>query len=47
MQDSHFSSGTRVELECTDGALHAGVLLRMPFYDKSADIPRGRVLADW
>lgn len=34
--------GAAVEIGCQDGGLHAGELVEMPFYDKLAEIPRGK-----
>jgi glycine cleavage system aminomethyltransferase T len=36
--------GTKVQIGCIDGKLHEGELVNMPFYDKSCDIPRGRLV---
>lgn len=34
--------GTAVAIGCRDGALHPGELVELPFYDKQAEIPRGK-----
>jgi glycine cleavage system aminomethyltransferase T len=36
--------GTRVAITCKDGSLHDGELVEFPFYDKQAEIPRGRLV---
>lgn len=37
-----FSEGQIVEVACKDGVNHAGELASLPFYDKLAEIPRGK-----
>tara|TARA_B100000029_G_scaffold406079_1_gene406628 strand:- start:311 stop:1474 length:1164 start_codon:yes stop_codon:yes gene_type:complete len=37
-------SGTAVDVGCRDGKLHPAELVEMPFYDKAAEIPRGKLV---
>ncbi len=37
-----FGEGDQVEIRCIDGAMHSGELVELPFYDKQAEIPRGK-----
>lgn len=37
-------AGTDVSVGCKDGAQHDGVLTDLPFYDKAAEIPRGKLI---
>jgi glycine cleavage system aminomethyltransferase T len=34
--------GTEIQMGCKDGAMHTGTLVELPFYDKLAEIPRGK-----
>ncbi len=36
------AAGSNVQVGCRDGHLHAAELIEMPFYDKLAEIPRGK-----
>ena len=42
MDKPGFSEGDVVQIRCTDGQLHPGSLTEVPFYDKLAEIPRGK-----
>ena len=42
MDNPGFSEGDVVQIRCTDGQLHPGSLTEVPFYDKLAEIPRGK-----
>ncbi|MGB5707031.1 MAG: aminomethyltransferase family protein [Arenicellales bacterium] len=42
MNQPDFTHGNSVSIGCTDGENHGGVLVEMPFYDKRAEIPRGK-----
>lgn len=42
MHEADMEPGTQVEIECIDGAVHAGELHVLPFYDAEAEIPRGK-----
>lgn len=35
-------AGSAVNIGCKDGSLHPGELVKLPFYDKLAEIPRGK-----
>jgi aminomethyltransferase len=37
-------AGTAVTVACKDGAMHEGKLIEPPFYDKQAEIPRGKLV---
>ena len=38
------SVGAKVKIGCRDGKQHDAVLIEVPFYDKMAEIPRGKVI---
>lgn len=38
------TAGTAVRIRCRDGAMHEACLVELPFYDKLAEIPRGRLV---
>jgi aminomethyltransferase len=42
MDEPDPGEGTAVLIQCTDGEMHAGELVDMPFYDRDAEIPRGK-----
>jgi aminomethyltransferase len=42
LESDTWQAGTEVLVGCRDGALHTGTLVEMPFYDKLAEIPRGK-----
>ena len=43
LMDSHeFGPGTEIGVACSDGSIHAGKLVSLPFYDEQAEIPRGK-----
>ena len=42
MDDPELGPGSEVDVRCTDGQTHPGVLASLPLYDKAGDIPRGR-----
>ena len=44
MDDATHVSGSAVEITCSDGATHGGELVELPFYDKQAEIPRGKTI---
>jgi len=39
-----FAPGRRVSVGCRDGAVQAAELVELPFYDKQAEIPRGKLV---
>ena len=42
MDAAGHAEGTHVSIGCIDGGFHDGELVEMPFYDKLAEIPRGK-----
>lgn len=44
MDSSRYGSGLTIEVGCRDGAKHAAELVELPFYDKLAEIPRGKLV---
>ena len=42
LDKANLSAGSKVQVGCRDGNLHAAELVEMPFYDKLAEIPRGK-----
>jgi len=42
MDEPDPGEGSAVLIQCTDGEMHAGELVDMPFYDRDAEIPRGK-----
>lgn len=38
------ASGDLVEIRCNDGKMHEAELVELPFYDKAAEIPRGKLV---
>ena len=42
LDKANLSAGSNVQVGCRDGNLHAAELVEMPFYDKLAEIPRGK-----
>ncbi|MEO0618227.1 MAG: aminomethyltransferase family protein [Pseudomonadota bacterium] len=38
------ASGTAIEMGCADGRMRTGRIVEMPFYDKAAEIPRGKLI---
>lgn len=42
MESAGHGPGTEVHIGCRDGSMHEGELVEMPFYDKLAEIPRGK-----
>ncbi|MEM9145337.1 MAG: aminomethyltransferase family protein [Pseudomonadota bacterium] len=42
LDEAGLAPGAAVEVECRDGAFCAAELVEMPFYDKRAEIPRGK-----
>lgn len=42
LDEANRSAGQTVQVGCRDGALHEAELVEMPFYDKLAEIPRGK-----
>jgi len=46
MNTAQYGPGTSVMVGCNDGSMQAAELLELPFYDKLAEIPRGKRVAD-
>ena len=44
LNSGDLSPGADVQITCGDGQLHAGELVELPFYDKQAEIPRGKLI---
>ena len=44
MDQADLDENTVVEIRCIDGELHTGSLLELPFYDREAEIPRGKLV---
>ena len=44
MKEGGLAPGTKVVFECQDGEMRAGELVELPFYDKLAEIPRGKLV---
>ena len=44
MDEGGLVEGTFVSVSCNDGNMHDGELVEMPFYDKQAEIPRGKLV---
>ena len=44
MDQTGFAEGDAVTIRCTDGKMHSGQLSGLPFYDKQAEIPRGKIV---
>ncbi len=42
LDDSAHGAGTHVEVVCKDRSMHQAELVELPFYDKRAEIPRGK-----
>ncbi len=42
MDTPDLAPGQAVEITCTDGQVHKGELHKLPFYDETAEIPRGK-----
>ena len=42
LDEANLSDGSNVQVGCRDGGMHAAELVEMPFYDKLAEIPRGK-----
>ena len=42
LESSGFNFHEKIEIKCRDGSMHAADLVELPFYDKLAEIPRGR-----
>ncbi len=42
LESDAWQAGADVSIGCSDGALHKATLVEMPFYDKLAEIPRGK-----
>lgn len=42
LDNTSHTVGLDVEIGCTDGKLHKGVLATLPLYDEEAEIPRGK-----
>lgn len=38
------AAGTTIEIACLDGAMRTGQTVELPFYDKAAEIPRGKLV---
>ena len=45
VDDADLGTGTRLEVECSDGQTHTGELCETPMYDQKREIPRG-ILVD-
>jgi len=46
MDTTQYGPGSEVMVGCMDGSMRAAELLELPFYDKLAEIPRGKQVAD-
>jgi len=44
MTSPEHGPGTHVTITCKDGGVHDGELVELPFYDKQAEIPRGKLI---
>ena len=44
MNNEGFSAGTKVKVGCIDGTMQDAELVELPFYDKTAEIPRGKLV---
>ena len=44
LESSGFNFHEKIEIKCRDGSMHAADLVELPFYDKLAEIPRGRLV---
>ena len=44
MDSADHGPGTRVDVDCKDGQVHAGELCELPLYDKERAIPRGKLV---
>lgn len=44
LDNADLKAGSRVTVGCRDGSSHAAELVEMPFYDKLAEIPRGKLI---
>ena len=44
MDTPEHGHGTTIEVSCSDGAMHQAELVALPFYDKIAEIPRGKLV---
>jgi len=44
MNQPGFVQGDSVSVGCIDGKFHDGILVNLPFYDKLAEIPRGKLV---
>ena len=44
MSTSEHKVGDRIGVGCKDGKIHEGELVELPFYDKLAEIPRGKLV---
>ena len=42
--DAHPAAGTAVNVGCVDGRYQSGEMVELPFYDKEAQIPRGKLV---
>ena len=42
MDSTEHGPGTKVEVFCKDGSLHAGMLVELPMYNQACEIPRGK-----
>lgn len=42
LKSSEWSTGSSVNVGCRDGSMQAAELVELPFYDKQAEIPRGK-----
>ena len=44
MDDAQYGPGTIVAVGCRDGSMQEAELVELPFYDKNAEIPRGKLV---
>ncbi len=42
METSDYGPGSNVVVSCRDGSMHPAELIELPFYDRMAEIPRGK-----
>ncbi len=44
MDSANHGPGSKVGVQCRDGSMQDGQLVELPFYDKNAEIPRGKLV---
>ena len=42
LDTAELQAGAKVDVTCRDGGVYPAELVEMPFYDKAAEIPRGK-----